>query len=679
MQGPVINALPDQIYVKDRFGRLVTANAAAVRARGCTSVAQLVNKTDFTFFPRKLAERFEAEEREVIRSGQPSFNQEVPMPDLDLRGNAAFRDIVTDQYLLPRDGKQRWVSITRVPLRDPDGQVVGLVGIGHDITDRRRAAEELERAKEAAESANRAKSEFLANMSHEIRTPMNGILGITELLARTTLTADQHDYVQTVRSSAESLKTILNDILDFSRIEARKLELKRAPFVLRAGLNAMMRILGVRACARGLQLSCHIAADVPDDLIGDPGRLQQVLLNLIDNAIKFTETGEIVIEVEWAASTADPRKPYTGEMAVLAFSVRDTGIGIPADKQAVIFEPFRQADSSTTRRYGGTGLGLAIAKQLVHLMGGRLHVESTSGQGSCFRFAAWFELGEACTNDTPLPPIPPPWPRPARPLRILLAEDHPVNQTVVVHFLAQLEHAVTVVANGREALAALGRESFDLILMDVQMPEMDGLEATAAIRTSERGTDRHVPIIAMTAYAMSEDRDRCLKAGMNDHVSKPIHFGELLDAIDRATAGSKASSRRMAGTSPTPVPVLPLAPISNSGFDEKEALARSGGDRGMLRFRIELFLGQCDSELDSLRHALERGDVRGLSERAHKFQANVGAFSETTLQMTRRLQQRGKSGDLDGARTLFTEMEEMVERLQVDLRAWLEREGARVE
>jgi PAS domain S-box-containing protein len=655
LQGPVINALPDQIYVKDRFGRLVTANAAAVEARGCTSVAQLVNKTDFAFFPRELAERFEEQEHRVLVLGQSSLNQELS---------------------LVLDGKQQWMSFSWVPLRDPDDLIVGLVGIGHDITERREAAEELKRAKEIAESANRAKSEFLANMSHEIRTPMNGILGMCEHLGRTKLTTEQQDYLQTVKSSAKSLLTILNDILDFSKIEARKLELKRSPFGLREGLKAMMRNMGVRAAEKGLKLSCQIARDVPDELVGDEGRLHQVLLNLVDNAIKFTEKGQVVVEVEMAASTANPCTPVTGEVAVLAFSVCDSGIGIPAEKLATIFDPFVQADSSSTRRYGGTGLGLAIAAQLVGLMGGRLLVESAPGEGSCFRFGGWFRLGEPGSKDSARPDSdgcqsePVPWPRPTRRLRILLAEDDPVNQKVVVLFLQQLGHAYTLATNGRQALEALERETFDLVLMDVQMPTMDGLEATAAIRGCERETGRHLPIIAMTAHALKGDRERYLEAGMDDHVSKPIHFGELLDVIER-TAAARKLPRSLNASSASLARVILPEPASDPGFNEKEALARAGGDRGILRFRIELFVNQSASELNALEQAIARRDVRELSERAHKFQANVGAFSELALQMTRRLEQLGKSGELDRAGGVFAELKELVNRLQVELQNWL--------
>jgi PAS domain S-box-containing protein len=449
----------------------------------------------------------------------------LPTLHAAIQGTVATGEMFQAEFpVLPRNGSSRWLR-TQAHGDSVGAGFLRLTGVAIDITKEKEMVARLELACAGAEAAMHAKSEFLANMSHEIRTPMNGIIGTLSLLQDSGITEDQRDNFDTIRSCGESLLQLVNDILDLSKIEAGKLTLEQIPFSAEALVQDALAIVSPAALAKGLRVFLKCDPDLPQAVMGDPLRLRQILLNLLSNAVKFTGHGSVGVELSAVKRS--------GDSAELQFKVTDTGIGISPEAQKSVFEPFTQADSSTTRRYGGTGLGLTISRGLIALMNGRLEMESELGAGTCFRIFVTLRTATGPANLR----------RPAqqgvrvakRRLRILLAEDNAVNQKVAVRLLEKMGHQVEVAADGERAVAAVSLDIYDLVLMDCQMPVMDGYAATRAIR--QLNLRRRLPIVAMTANAMPEDRQRCLEAGMDDYVSKPISTAQLYNAIEAVSSG----------------------------------------------------------------------------------------------------------------------------------------------
>jgi CheY-like chemotaxis protein/nitrogen-specific signal transduction histidine kinase/HPt (histidine-containing phosphotransfer) domain-containing protein len=510
------------------------------------------------------------------------------------------------------------------PLFDEHGKPRGAVGAFMDIGELKKTQKQLEEAKVAAEEANVAKSQFLANISHELRTPMNAILGMIDVALPKAADSIIQDCLQTAKGSADLLLTLLNDLLDSAKIESGKLELEAAPFSLRGMLNQVTCVLSVRASEHGLCFFCRIPETTPDAVVGDRMRLQQVLLNLAGNAIKFTERGKVEISLR--------NVPQDGADC-FEFAVRDTGIGIPPSSLERLFQPFSQADASMARRFGGTGLGLSISRSLVELMGGRIWVESSVGTGSTFYFTLRLPFANELPVDLEL--LNTVTPEAASQLRILLVEDNAANQKLATYILRDRGHLVEIAEDGREAIDLAEKGYHDVILMDVQMPVMSGLDATAVIRRREAG-GRRVPIIAMTAEAMKGDHDRCLAAGMDGYLSKPVNAREMIAMVENL-------ARRAASPGESAVPPN-TAELSQSAtslvFNRQEATALCNNCPDLVEEMIRCFLADANNVLPQMRQALAAGNLKELDRLAHGIKGTVvylGAqpFKEATWRLER--------------------------------------------
>ena len=807
----LLETIPDHIYFKDKNSRYVRVNRAQADFLKLDDPKNAVGKQDFDFFPKEHVKPIFEMEQQIIKTGDPVIGmiQKEKWPD----------------------GRTTWASTTKMALKDNDGKIIGTYGISRDITEQKMAEEELKQyakdleltkvqleenadrlshmvkelnqAKNVAEEAAKTKSEFLANMSHEIRTPMNGIIGMTDLALDTDLSQEQKEYLNAVKGSADALLTLINDILDFSKIDAGKLEIENIHFNLQNSIGDALRTLALKADEKGIELVFDVESDVPNDLIGDPTRLRQIVFNLVGNAVKFTDEGEVVLRIKKLSGN--------NNRVNLQFSVTDTGIGIPDKKQKLIFDVFTQADGSTTREYGGTGLGLAICKNLVSLMDGEIWVESPAtdkngdvgGSGSTFHFTVDLAVSKEASkkprvrpevdfNDLPVlivddnqtnrnilqrmtskwgmhptlaesgpdalkvikkaarnkEPIPlllidacmpkmdgfslaeeirklphmkavtilmlssaeqkgkadkyrdfgissfqlkpikqselynaivdslyeagfsdlqedlkavkirkkenapeKSGTKLSREFNILLAEDNAINRKLAISLITKQGCKVTAVNDGKQAVDAFKKERFDLILMDVQMPQMDGIEATRTIRELEFEKGSHIPIIAMTAHAMKGDKERCLEAGMDDYISKPIKPDELYQVINRQAIDKNKEQSDM------PDLTIPI--------DMQKALESVDGDRDLMLELVSMFLDELPETMKEMEACVQKRDAEKLERKAHALKGALGNFgADKAVELTFSLEKAGRFGELDHSEQTMNALQTEMERIK---------------
>jgi len=790
-----LDNVPDSVYFKDVKSRFIRCSQAMARMFQCENADAAIGKTDFDFFTEEHARQAFEDEQRIILTGQPLLGK-------------------VERETWP-DGRVTYVISSKMPFRNKDGAIIGTIGISKDITELKKAEAELELARDAALESTRLKSEFLANMSHEIRTPMNAIIGMAGLLIETPLDDEQKDFADTIRSSADALLTVINDILDFSKIEAGKLRFEQIGFDLVEMVESAVDLVAPRAQAKDLELALWLQPDLKATLVGDPGRIRQVLLNLMTNAVKFTEQGEILVKVTL--------EDQTETHARIRFSVVDTGIGINAQALPLIFQAFIQADGSMTRKYGGTGLGLAISKQLVEMMGGQIGVDSALDKGSTF----WFEMNlakqpevkkdalapvnlaalrvlvvddnatnrqivryqvrswrlecEECSGgvealacmranaargkafdvailDQQMPemdgvtlakciktdpainrtrlimltsmghrldqekineagleaflvkpvkksrlydclasvmaaqevsaetqrPDATPAPAPAadtgerrKTMRILLAEDNPVNQKVALRQLSKLGYAANAVANGLEVLDALKSIPYEVVFMDCQMPEMDGYEATRRLRQKEAdgawGPDRHgCYVIALTAHALQGDREKCLAAGMNDYISKPVQMADLLAVLERAqgffTRENPAASAPGEAPAVRSAPILPppLDPAVLQGLRELQ----DPGEPDPVTELVDLFIADASPRLERMKSALAGKDLTQLTSQAHSLKGSAGNLGARHLAgLCAELEKQSRAGETANLHGIWQSIWDEFERVKKALAA----------
>ena len=781
----LMDSIPDNIFFNDLDGRYLRVNQAMAERLGLGSPDEAVERYALEFFE---GTRYQTEIRDghqtVVNTGQASVGIE--------------------NFVEWPNGTSNWISTTRMPIRNPDGEIAGSFGISYDITDRKLAEQTMRDARDTAEAASEAKSNFLANMSHEIRTPMNAIIGMTELVIDTPLTQTQREYLTMVQESGESLLGVINDILDFSKIEAGRLELDPRPFALRDSLGDTLKSLAVRAHRDIIELACHVTPEVPDLLTGDSNRLRQIVVNLVGNALKFTHSGEVLLDVQ-------RESPPEALPIQLHFQVKDTGIGIPDDKLHRIFEAFEQADNSMTRRYEGTGLGLAISSRLVELMNGRIWVESRVGEGSTFHFLADFEpapesfrhleqntasltgrrvlvVDDNATNRRILEEILHNWrietvlaesapeaiiavehathsdqpfdliltdanmpdvdgftlveqlnsrndldspvlmmltsrgrmgdltratelgiaaylikpikqselfdaivealgvesaedesssfgDRPmqhARSLDVLLAEDSHVNQKLAIALLEKWGHKVTVAHNGREAVEQWVEHPFDIILMDVQMPEVDGHDATQQIRDRERTGGGHVPIMAMTAHALKGDEERCLAVGMDDYLSKPIRAPILFDKLAALCDVAVADDEEVIGLPDEDAADASEVATAAGLVDWDAALNIAAGDAELLTELVKSVLIETPQQFELLEKSLTEGDSTAARRAAHTILGNMRTVSAAeAMDCAAIVENLAKENQLAEVSNPLAKLHTICVRVLAELRGWL--------